>query len=155
MHEESLTPFLRGAGPDRQGRTHADILNFSDEELEEVHDYIQWLFPLREKSIAVPGSPVVESDEMVEFLRNDREVREHMTQALERMKRFYTDNDHWLAQGDHNHLRITRILKSLCLLGLRDEAIKFHNFVLQRVESAQPVTRASLVYWEQSVSERE
>ncbi len=154
MYEEKLISFLQGAGPNGQGRFHADILNFSDEELEEVHDYIQWLFPLREPSMAVPGSPVVESEEMAEILCNDAEVRVNMLRALDRMKRFYTDNDHWLAQGDHNHLRITRILKSICLLGLRDEAIAFHSFVLQRVESAQPVTRESLAYWEKSVSER-
>lgn len=152
MHEESLAQFLQGAGPDSQGRMYADILNFSDEELEEVHDYIQWLFPLREPSMAVPGSPVVESDDMAELLRNDTDVRANTLLALERMKRFYADNDHWLAQGDHNHLRITRILKSACLLGLRDEAIKFHNFILQRVESAQPVTRESLAYWQTSIS---
>ncbi len=154
MNKQSLISFLKGTGPDSQGRLHADILNFSDEELEEVHDYIQWLFPLREKSMAVPGSPVVESEDMAKLLRADVRVQENMRMALDRMKRFYTDNDHWLEQGDHNHLRITRILKSLCLLGLRDEAIKFHNFILQRVESAQPVTRESLAYWEKSVSER-
>ncbi len=154
MHEESLIKFLQGAGPDSQGRTHADLLNFSDEELEEVHDYIQWLFPLREKSMAVPGAPVVESDEMAELLRNDTDVRANMLLALERMKRFYTDNDLWLAQGDHNHLRITRILKSLCLLGLRDDAIKFHHFILQRVESAQPVSQESLAYWQKGISEK-
>ena len=154
MHEEKLAHFLRGTGQDSQGRLHADLLNFSDEELEEVHDYIQWLFPLREKSMAVPDSPVLESDEMVQLLRSDTEVRGHMLQALERMKRFYGDNDHWLEQGDHNHLRITRILKSACLLGLREEAIAFHNFILQRVESAQPVTRESLAYWQNSISEK-
>lgn len=153
MHEEALIQFLQGAGSDSQGRLHADILNFSDEELEEVHDYIQWLFPLREKSIAVPGSPVLESEEMVELLRSDTEVRGHMMQALERMKRFYGDNEHWLEQGDHNHLRITRILKSACLLGLRKEALDFYNFILQRVESVQPVTQESLDYWQKSLSE--
>ncbi len=154
MSQELLVEFLRGIGPDSQGRLHADILNFSDEELEEVHDYIQWLFPLREKSKAVPDSPVLESDEVVQSLRSDAEVRANMLQALERMKRFYGDNDHWLEQGDHNHLRITRILKSACLLGLRQEAIAFHNFILQRVESVQPVTRESLVYWQNSISEK-
>ena len=94
MREEKLAPFLRGTGSDSQGRLHADILNFSDEELEEVHDYIQWLFPLREKSMAVPGSPAVESEEMAELLRNDTDVRTNMLRALERMKRFYADNDH-------------------------------------------------------------
>ncbi len=153
MHEESLIQFLRGTGTDSRGRLHTDILNFSDEELEEVHDYIQWLFPLREKSVAVPGSPVLESEEMVALLRSDTNVREHMLQAMERMKRFYAENDHWLERGDHNHLRITRILKSACLLGLREEAVAFYNFILKRVESAQPVTKESLAYWHRSISE--
>lgn len=153
MYEGKLIAFLRGTGPDSQGRLHADILNFSDEELEEVHDYIQWLFPLREKSIAVPGSPVLESEAMVELLRSDTEVRGHIMQALEWMKRFYAENDHWLEQGNHNHLRITRILKSVCLLGLRREAIDFYDFILRRVESVQPVTQESLNYWQKSLSE--
>ncbi len=152
MYEEKLISFLRGTGSDGQGRLHADILKFSDEELEEVHDYIQWLFPLREKSMAVPDSPVLEREEIVGQLRSDTEVRANMLRALERMKRFYGDSDHWLEQGDHNHLRITRILKSLCLLGLRQEAINFHNFILQRVESAQPVTEESLAHWQNSIS---
>lgn len=152
MYEDKLIPFLQGTGPDNQERLHADILNFSDEDLEEVHDYIQWLFPLREKSMAVPGSPVLESEEMVEVLRSDTNVREYMVQALERMKRFYAENDHWLEQGNHNHLRITRILKSACLLGLHQEAIDFYDFILQRVESAQPVTKESLAYWHRSIS---
>lgn len=153
MHEESLIQFLRGTGLDSQGRLHADILNFSDEELEEVHDYIQWLFPLREPSMAVPGSPFLESEEIVQLLRVDARVVENMRKALDRMKRFYTDNDHWLAQGDHNHLRITRILKSATLVGLKKEALDFYNCILQRVESAQPVTQETLVYWRRGIVE--
>lgn len=154
MSQELLVEFLRGIGPDSQGRRHAGILNFSDEDLEESHDYIQWLFPLREKSMAVPDSPVLESEETIQSLRSDTNVREHMVQAFDRMKRFYGDNDHWLEQGDHNHLRITRILKSASLLGLRNEALDFYDFILQRVESAQPVTKESLAYWQNSISEK-
>lgn len=151
MHEEKLISFLQGTGRDSQGRYHADILKFSDEELEEIHDYIQWLFPLREKSMAVPGSPVIESDEMIQTLRSDAEVRAHMFQALERMKQFYGDNDHWLEQGNHNHLRITRILKSISLLSSPENAREFYKFIMQRVESAQPVTKESLEYWRKSI----
>lgn len=153
MYEDKLIPFLLGTGPDSQGRRHADILDFSDEELEDTHDAIQWLFPLREKSMFAPDSPVLD-DEMVRSLRGDARVRERMLQALERMKRFYGDNDHWLEQGNHNHLRITRILKSACLMGLRQEARDFHTFVLQRVATAQPVTNQSLTHWHNSISEK-
>lgn len=152
MNQELLIEFLRRAGPDSQGRLHVDILNFSDEELEEVHDYIQWLFPLREKSMAVPDSPVLESEAVVQLLWSDTNVREHMVQALDRMKRFYGDNDHWLQQGDHNHLRITRILKSASLLGLRNEARDFYDFIIRRAETAMPVTKESLEFWKRSIS---
>jgi hypothetical protein len=151
MDEGKLILFLQGIGPDGQGRLHADILNFSDEDLEEVHDYIQWLFPLREKSMAVPGSPVLESEESVQLLQVDIHVKENMRKALHRMKRFYGDNDHWLEQGDHNHLRITRILKSLSLLGSRESAIDFHSFIMKRVEAVQPVTVESLEFWRKSI----
>lgn len=153
MHAEKLILFLQGTGPDSQGRLHADILNFTDEELEEVHDYIQWLFPLREKSMAVPDSPFLESEEIVQLLRADDRVGESMREALERMKRFYGDNDYWLEQGNHNHLRITRILKSATLVGLKKEALDFYNCILQRVESAQPVTQETLVYWRRGIVE--
>ncbi len=152
MQNETLIEFLRGTGPDSHGRYHADILKFSDKELEETHDYIQWLFPLREESKAVPGSPHIESDETVRMLREDEDVQENMVNALVRMERFYRDNDFWLRQNDHNHLRITRILKSVSLLCSNEDAREFHVFILERVAAAQPVTEESLGYWKESVS---
>jgi hypothetical protein len=152
MQDEVLINFLRGMGPDSQGRYHSDILKFSDEELESSHNYIQWLFPLREPSEAVPESPFLESVAVIEQLRRDEDVQESMVTALIRMHRFYEDNDHWLRQGDHNHLRITRILKSITLLNTRKNAQDFYDFILRRVESAQPVTAESLNYWKESLS---
>ena len=151
MHEEKLLSFLQGTGPDGQGRLHADILNFSDEDLEEVHDYIQWLFPLREPSEAVPGSPFIDNEETVQVLKNDEAVQESMVTALVRMHRFYEQNDFWLRQGDHNHLRITRILKSITLLNTKENAKDFYDFIMRRVENAQPVTAESLEFWRKSI----
>lgn len=152
MQDETLINFLRGTGPDSRGRYHADILKFSDEGLEETHDYIQWLFPLREESRSVSGSPHIESDETVRILRDDEDVQENMVNALVRMERFYRDNDSWLRRNDHNHLRITRILKSVSLLCSKEDAREFHAFILGRVEAAQPVTEESLGYWKESIS---
>lgn len=56
----------------------------------------------------------------------------------------------WLRLGDHNHLRITRILDSLCTLGLKDEARAFLAALLELAESdegraaLEPVT---LDFW--------
>ena len=152
MHEETLINFLRGTSLDSRGRYHADILRFSDEELEETDDYIQWLFPLREPSHVVPDSPFLESEDAIRVIREDEDIRENLVMALTRMKRFYRDNDHWLHQGDHNHLRITRILKSISLLGSQENAIDFYDFIMERVQDAQPVTAESLEYWKKSVS---
>ncbi len=151
MRGEALIQFFRGTGPDGQGRLHADILKFSDEELEETHDYIQWLFPLREPSMAVPRSPYVEDEAVVQMLREDETVQKNIALALARMKQFYTDSDHWLQQGDHNHLRITRILKSVSLLGSQEQAHDFYNFIMQRVKEVQPVSEESLNYWRRSI----
>lgn len=55
MYAQELINFLKGSGTDVHGRTHQDILNFSDEQLETVHNYIQWIFPIREMSENVMG----------------------------------------------------------------------------------------------------
>jgi len=70
MLNNILINFLQGKGKDRHGRTHQDILNFSDEQLETVHNYIQWIFPIREMSENVMGSPYLDNDEEIQFLRN-------------------------------------------------------------------------------------
>ena len=49
-----LTDFYRGTGTDVEGRTLAEIWAYSDAELEGVHDFIQWLFPLREPAGSTP-----------------------------------------------------------------------------------------------------
>ena len=151
MYEEALTHFLQGTGQDSHGRYHSDILKFSDEELEDVHDYIQWLFPLREESKAVPGSPFLENEEIIQILRNDEEVQENIVTALARMHSYYQDNDFWLKQNDHNHLRITRILKSVSLLNSQENAREFYDFIMRRVENAHPVTLESLEFWRKSI----
>jgi hypothetical protein len=49
-----LLDFYRGVGADTEGRRLEDILAWPDDDLEEVHDFIQWLFPLPEPSRASP-----------------------------------------------------------------------------------------------------
>jgi Opioid growth factor receptor (OGFr) conserved region len=142
-----LHAFLAGAGHDGRGRWAADVLAFSDAELEQVHDYIQWLFPLPTRSSAQPDAPVLTEAES-DAIQADRRATDTLAQAADRMLRFYQGTDAWLTAYDHNHLRITRILRSLGLLIGPDAARRFHRAVLDRHEAAgAPVNTDTLRFW--------
>ncbi len=137
--------FLRGDGPDGRGRKLADVLAFDDAALEAHHDYIQWLFPLREPSRAVPGSPVI-SDADAVAIRADSQAQDGFAAGLSRMMRFYSETDHWLVAFDHNHLRISRIIAATRdLLGV-EEASAFHSLILSR-DARGAVDRSARRYW--------
>jgi hypothetical protein len=113
------------------------VLSWSDEELEGVHDYIQWLFPLPEKSMALPWAPVLDKPTMTAF-HNEAKLQEALRVSLHRMLAFFgfvADGDaivpgpdfaahasNWLTPANHNHLRLTRMVRSLRVLGLEAEA---------------------------------
>jgi hypothetical protein len=142
-----LHAFLAGVGRDSRGRLAADVLGFSDDGLEAVHDYIQWLFPLPTRSAAQPQSPVLASAE-IEAIRNDLRAAATLKAATERMLHFYRETRCWLTWHDHNHLRITRILHSLRLLVGPEEAKAFYMAILALNEGAgTPVNTRSLHYW--------
>lgn len=62
--QETLTamivPFYLGESPDVEGRKIKEIWAWDFETLECAHDYIQWLFPLTEKSHFNSNAPVVD-----------------------------------------------------------------------------------------------
>jgi hypothetical protein len=143
----ALTDFLLDDGCDASGRKHGEILELPDDSLEKLHDYIQWLFPLPEPSSAVPSAPVM-TDEDIEALRASRLTRNRMLQAMERMLRFYSANNHWLRPHDHNHLRITRIIRSLRLLVDDETANQFFSRIIKWVQDTKaPISSTSLAYW--------
>ena len=64
----------------------------------------------------------------------------------------------WLSPMNHNHLRITRIIKSLRLLGLEAEASAFFDCLnqLYAEERAKPCPRITLEtyeYWQAAARE--
>lgn len=136
-----LIAFYRDGARDDRGRTLSEILAWDDERLEDVHDFIQWLFPLPERSGANPGAPTLDSA-TIEMFHATPAMRDRLHQALERMLRFYglvwvssaaggnverlpdfrERAQDWLWPMNHNHLRLTRILRSTLLLGLEAES---------------------------------
>jgi len=165
-----LLSFYAGAGPDDRGRFLREILQWSDDELERTHDYIQWLFPLTEPSGFHPGAPLLDAESIREF-QSRPELQSNLRISFIRMLVFlgfelHEDNplrvtpsesfpersQNWLTPSNHNHLRITRILKSLRLLGLEEEAAAFFRCLegLYGKESRAPlplISEETFNYW--------
>jgi hypothetical protein len=138
---DPLIAFYRDGAPDDTGRTLAEILAWDDDRLEAVHDFIQWLFPLPEPSGANPNAPILDPA-TIETFRASLAMRDRLRASYDRMLKFYglclipkksplvierapdfaARAQNWLWPMNHNHLRLTRILRSTLLLGLEAES---------------------------------
>ncbi len=173
--QSDLVRFYSGVGPDHRGRYLSDIQQWSDDRLEAVHDYIQWLFPLLEPSAFNVAAPVLTSTSIQQF-RAQPELQQKLRASFLRMMDFYGLQVHsgekivvtraagfaarsrvWLSAGNHNHLRITRILRSLRLLGLEGEATAFFDCLseIYRNEQKEPfaaISEETMFYWREAAT---
>lgn len=167
-----LLAFYRGEGTDGRGRSLEEIQAWTDEELEDVHDYIQWLFPLPEPSPVNPGAPLLDA-KVIEQFRTDPELQAKLLRSFSRMLRFYgvaleggairelpdcaQRAQNWLSPGNHNHLRITRILRCAALCGLEEEARAFFAWLStiydrQRAKTWPAISPNTFEYWRNAAS---
>ena len=135
--------FLSGEQPDSEGRMLREIQEWPDARLENVHDFIQWMFPLTEPSPVNPEAPVLDP-ETIREIRSRPEVQQNIRASLERMRGFYERSGYWITPGNHNHLRITRILKSLRLMGLDPEAEAFFTWLSEIFHAEHSKTRPGI-----------
>ena len=173
------SPIIRFYDPtlqalDSHHRTLNTILAWDDSELEYCHDYIQWLFPLPERSPIAPSAPVI-TRSIFNAFRARPELRARMRDALRRICQFYgldfqgrDGNDRfriarlgggvfearaktWMTRFNHNHLRITRIIRSLRVLGLEEEARVLFEAVEGVYEETGKISARSLMFWRRAV----
>lgn len=166
--------FYRGEGRDHRGRSLSDIHEFDFGELEFTHDYIQWLFPLPEPSGANASAPLLSNDDIDRF-SSDGLLRKGLLQSFELMLRFFGlefggasdagppsvrkarnfDERHqiWLQAGNHNFLRVSRILRSLTLLGCSGYASAFLA-CLEGIYAENPkaIGSTTMAYWRRAVT---
>lgn len=166
-----LLDFYRGAGTDAEGRTLAEILTWGDDDLEAVHDFIQWLFPLPEPSRFNADAPLLTPEDIAAF-QGDAALRANLRRAFVRIltflgleqkeggevvegPNFAARAPHLWASPNHNWLRISRILRSLSLLGLRAEAgalyVRLASF---RRGQRFPIHDDTFRYWTAAVDDR-
>ena len=121
-----IVGFLEGKTPDHKGRILAMLLQQTDHQAETTHDYIQWLFPLDEPSRSVMSAPVLNELD-IEDIRQSNLAQQNLVKSASWFLGFLERNDHWITKYDHNHLRITRVIKSLRLLASDEAADGFKN----------------------------
>lgn len=154
-----IVDFLMGRGADNRGRTLEQVLAKSDEWWEDTHDFIQWVFPTDQKSQFNSSAPVLDSPMIVELAGSDT-VRANMLRIYKRAREFWKlDGDEppfWARRGDHNHLRQTRALISLNMLGIVDEASGLYQD-LTRIAGKVPgaVSPETLRFWSLAVGRRQ
>ena len=116
------------------GHCHKDhcflsIIETEDDHwLENTHDFIQWVFPLDEPSRSLRHAPVLTAMD-IKFLQHNFSAMHHLLALSGRMKRFWQMNQHWIKHYDHNHLRITRAIKSLRLILGNQHAEEFKQWL--------------------------
>ena len=170
-----LLDFYFGVGTDDRGRYLNEMLQWPDSRLEEVHDYIQWMFPLAERSGFNIHAPLLTVSEIGQF-RSNPELRQNLKASFVRILGFYglilsgsrplevkralhfeEASLNWITPGNHNHLRITRILKSLLTLGLEEEAHAFY-VCLEDIYSAEcaktcpGISEATFSFWQRAAN---
>ena len=106
------------------------LLQQTDYQAETNHDYIQWLFPLDEPSRSVNGVPIL-TDLDIDEIRQSSLAQANLAKSARWFLGFLERNDHWITKYNHNHLRITRVIKSLRLLASDKAADEFKNIVFE------------------------
>lgn len=144
---------------------------YSDDDVERVHDFVQILFPTDSQSQAQPGAPYLSPEDMARMYQ-DKKFKSSAKQALEKMLAFYglaynPDNMQMErlkdreenykkyfvrgGSGQHNWMRLTRILRFLELMCWDEEKCALAN-QLQEMQKEIPVEldkryKNSLRFW--------
>lgn len=168
---DAILEFFRGA-PLANGLRLVDMWDWSFDQLEDAHDYIQWMFPLDTPSSVNPDAPLV-TEETARAFAWDDVLKDRLHKSLAVMLKFYglerlvlpdgklaviraatfpERRGVWIWPHNHNHLRLTRIIRSLTLLGLPTDA---HALMLclediYRVEGRDIISDETLEHWRQA-----
>ena len=168
-HARNVLQFYRDGLPNHDGVTLGQMLRWDDPQLEQVHNYIQWLFPLEVQSDYNSAAPILDAVTIHAF-NNDQDLKSRLFSAFHRMLQFYglqldvpsgaivrAPNFNaraavWLTPGNHNFLRITRIIHSMAVLGLPQYARALQRIMLQIAnnEGDSVISRSTQAYWRQA-----
>lgn len=139
--------FLLAKEPDFKGRMIQDIWNYSDEEIEGIHDFIQILFPLNKKSQSVFHGHYLDTDDLVQSIKDDEQVKENILKSSEWFLSFLKRHDYWKRGYNHNQLRITRVIECLRLIVGDKEANSFYKLIKILTKNAN-LNKKTTEFWD-------
>lgn len=162
--ESNLIKFYKGLIPLPDTEYYIDdIWMWTNDQLEASHNYIQWLFPLKEPSNFNPDAPIL-TDEDIEAFKSNAALKHHLGKSVKVFLKFLglkidyflvEKEDNWKEREflwkipNHNWLRITRVLKSLNHCDSTDMYLFYDALVELHAEGY--VSDNSFKYWEDSV----
>ena len=139
--------FLLAKESDFKGRMIQDIWKYSDEEIENNHDFIQILFPLNKKSQSVFHGYYLDTDDLVKSLKDDGHVKENIIKSSEWFLSFLKRHDYWKKGYNHNQLRITRVIECLRLICGDCEADIFYESIKNLSKNAN-LNNKTIEFWD-------
>ena len=165
--EESVLRFFTPGTGTRDDLSIDQVLQFSDHRLEIQHDFIQRLFPTDTPSHYQPDALVLSGKQLMS-LRDHALVQAGLLAGLDRMLRFYglerSSNGIQIKRGDtrrldavlqpknHHCLRISRMIRSLTLFGLSEQAGALNaclqNHLARKPASARSDWQQPIAHWD-------
>ena len=141
---KNLIPFFQGKGKNLHGFSLDEILRFNDKEMEAHHNFIQWIFPTKQKSGSNASAPIL-NEGLIKAMRADPLVQKNLVLSFEKMLDYYglklegskvvkasnfsSRKKYWTINGGHNLLRMTRIINSMATLGQRELAKSYYDCI--------------------------
>ena len=148
--------------------TLQDIWDYTPQEKEDIHSYIQWLFPTDRPSDFNAIGPCFDKEDFI-HLRRNQTIIDNVIHSFKAMLEFFhlqledsfggyvvtksssfDEKADWLRSSDHNQLRISRVLRSLHLFGRQEIADAFHEFLLT-LKGTTRIKPKTFDYWEKNL----
>lgn len=162
MNTTPLILYLKNQGTDNHDRYLSDIWQFDNFQLEYTHNYMQWMFPSDIPSQNMRHSPVLTPAER-EVCMADETIQQNFLKSLNiildflgivQQGEYFALNENsadkyqvWLTKYNHNHLRLSRLMRSLALLGQRKSAENLQTFVIRVARDSGKVSDETISKW--------
>lgn len=169
--DSELIKFYKGER-NRNNVTLEEVWGFSDHELENIHNYIQWIFPIVEPDYWDRDTPKL-SEKDIQIFKNSKLFKTKVVKSLIVMSKFwgfdinydnsgtlvmnksesYNDKSkNWQTYMNHNFLRITRVIHCLNDLGFRNLAKVFYEGIIKVVgENRLKFNPNSVEFWKEAM----
>lgn len=141
--------------------TLSEIIDFNNDEMEMFHDFIQWIYPTIEKSMAHPSAPTISTNfanklnankcALNGYCKSCRRYLNYMGLACDEHSNFHeiSDSKPFWELPSHNYLRMTRMLNSLRETGHNNCSAKVYNMMISilKRDNNHWVSNKTLEYW--------